>query len=142
MRLRAILANHHQAFILVFIVELVEVRDGNAARPAPRRPKLDKIGLALLKFFDRFALHPFAVLDFGSFVADFERGSLTCAGQASHGCDYHQQLDELLRSICFHISSPGVVLESFSRRYSLTPQSRPAQARTDEDDECRVSSVE
>ena len=62
----------HQALVFEFQVDFVEVRNGDAARPAPRGPKFDDVGPVAVEFFDRVALHPFAILKFGGRVTHFE----------------------------------------------------------------------
>ena len=70
--LPTILADDHQALVLVFVVNLVQVGNGNAARTAPRGPKLDQVSLACLEVCHRLALNPLAVLQFRRRIAHFD----------------------------------------------------------------------
>src|SRR5262245_7690043 len=67
-----VLADDDKALVLEFGVSLVQVRNRRAARATPGGPELDDVRRALFEFFNRLALHPFAGLEFGGVVADFE----------------------------------------------------------------------
>src|SRR6185436_2729845 len=86
-----ILSNDDQAFVFEPGMNLVEVRDRNAAGSAPGGPEFDNVNFAALETVDGFALHPFRNLKFRRGIADFERrlGGVAeaDAGQHTYCCD-------------------------------------------------------
>ena len=65
-------ADHGHALALVFFLQLGQVRDAVAARPAPRRPKLNNVNFLIIRLgqVDRLALDPVLNLQLGRLGAD------------------------------------------------------------------------
>lgn len=56
--------------IFIFEVKIIEMRDADLARTAPRSPEFDNVNFALFERFDGFALQPFGDFDGRGGVAD------------------------------------------------------------------------
>ena len=83
-------------------MNLIEVRNGNPAGPAPGSPKLNQVSLSFLEFLDRRALHPFPILQRRRRVSDFE--SCFCGDRNRRArCQSQQRGPSYL--LCFHVHS-------------------------------------
>ena len=103
----AILPDHDQALVLVFAGNLIQVRNGRLARPAPSGPELDDVSLVLVETLHRLTLDPFAGLEFGGGVAHFERRSFRGGLKRHAGCERQQGARES-KFMQFHVVLSGL----------------------------------